>query len=178
MVQEYKKETVKLATANLKDSKAIILIDYKGITASEVEELRNRFRNAGVKYFVVKNTFLKIALNDLGITELDEYLVGPVAVAVSSLDEVSAARELVKFKKEITTDKEYLSFKIGLVNKQLMDSANLLELAKLPSKEVLLGQVLQGFNAPITGFVGVLQGIIRKFVYTIDAIKNKKEESN
>ena len=178
MIQEYKKKAVKIATANLKDSKAIILIDYKGINAGEVEELRNRFREAGVKYFVAKNTFLKIALNDLGITKLDEYLVGPVAVAASSLDEVSAARELMRFKKEVTTGKEYPSFKIGLVNDDIMDPANLSELAKLPSKEVLLAQVLQGFNAPMAGLVGVLQGIVRKFVYTVDAIKNKKEENN
>jgi len=178
MIQEYKKEAVKVATANLKDSKAIILIDYKGIDAGEVEELRNRFREAGVKYFVAKNTFLKIALNDLGITKLDEYLVGPVAVATSSLDEVSAARELMRFKNEITTGKEYPSFKIGLVNDDIMDPANLSELAKLPSKEVLLAQVLQGFNAPMVGLVGVLQGVIRKFVYTVDAIKDKKEENN
>ena len=178
MIQEYKKEAVKVATANLKDAKAIILIDYKGIDAGEVQELRNRFRNADVKYFVAKNTFLKIALNDLGITELDDYLVGPVAVAASSVDEVSAARELVKFKKDVTDGKEYPSFKVGFVNKQIMDASSLSELAKLPPKEVLLGQVLQGFNAPITGFVGVLQGIIRKFVFAVDAIKNKKEENN
>lgn len=178
MIQEYKKKAVEVATANLKDSKAIILIDYKGITASEVEKLRNRFRAAGVKYFVAKNTFLKIALNGLGITKFDEYLVGPVAVAVSSLDEVSAARELMKFKKEVTTGKEYPSFKIGLVNNNIMDSAGLLELAKLPSKEILLSQVLQGFNAPIAGFAEVLRAIIRKFEDGDDAIKDTKEENN
>ena len=176
MVKEYKKNAVRDITAKLKDSKAIIFIDYKGINTAEDTQLRNKMRESDVTYFVAKNTFIKIALNDLGITELDEYLVGPTAVATSVKDEVSAARELAKFKKDVMPDKDFPSFKIGLVNNKLMEAKQLEQLAKLPPKEVLLAQVLQGFNAPMTGLVGALQGIIRKFVYVVDAIKDQKEK--
>jgi large subunit ribosomal protein L10 len=176
MAQAYKIDEVKQIKERLENAKSIVLIDYKGINIEEVDELRNRMRNANVDYFVSKNTFIKIALNDLGITALDDSLIGPTAVALSLEDEVAPAREMAKFKKDITSDKDFPSFKIGYVAGELMDSEQLVKLSKLPSKEALISMVLQGFNAPISGFVGALSGIIRNFVYTIDAIAKQKTE--
>ncbi len=176
MPQPYKIEEVKKIKKRLENAKSIVLIDYKGINIEEVDELRNRMRNAGVDYFISKNTFIKIALNELGISELDSQLVGPTAIAVSINDEVAPARELMKFKKDLMKDKDFPVFKTGFVTGNVMDVPNLEQLAELPSKEVLLAMILQGFNAPISGFVGVLQGILRKFVYTIDAVAKKQEE--
>lgn len=178
MIQPYKIEEVKKLKAKLQDKKAIVLIDYKGINIEEVDELRNRMRKANVEYFVSKNTFLRIALNEIGITDLDQYLKGPTAIAACADDEVAPAREIAIFKKEVTKDKEFPSFKIGLINENLMDIEALQELAKLPGKEQLLSMVLQGFNAPITGFVGALNGILTKFVRTVDAIVEKQSEKN
>lgn len=178
MAQAYKVEEVKQLKKRLKDSKAIVLIDYKGINIEQVDELRNRMRNSEVDYFVSKNTFIKIALNELGITELDEYLKGPTAVATTSADEVAPARELAKFKKDLMKDFDFPYFKIGFINGSIMEPEDLDKLAKLPSKDQLLSMVLQGFNAPITGLVGALSGIIRNFVYVVDAIKTEKEEKN
>jgi large subunit ribosomal protein L10 len=175
MAQLYKIEEIKRIKERLENAKSIVLIDYKGINIEEVDELRNRMRNAHVDYFISKNTFIKIALNDLGIEVLNSNLVGPTAIAVSSDDEVAPARELVKFKKDIMTDKEFPNFKVGFVSGKLMNIDELEQLAKLPSKEALLSMVLQGFNAPISGLVGVLQGILRKFVYTVDAVAKKEE---
>ena len=101
MAQPYKQKKVQTITERLKDAKSIVVIDYKGIDIEEVSQLRNRMREADVDYFVSKNTFIKIALNDLGVTELDDKLVGPTAIAISKVDEVSPARELAKFKKEV-----------------------------------------------------------------------------
>ena len=175
MIQAYKQDAVKVIKDRLQNAKSIVLIDYKGINIEEVDELRNRMRNANVDYFISKNTFIKIALNELGIKEFDEHLKGPTAVAISKVDEVAAARELARFKKDIMTDKDFPNFKIGIVGKDLMDLVQLEKLADLPSKEVLLSMILQGFNAPITGFVGALSGILRKFIYAIDAIAKEKE---
>jgi len=175
MVQTYKTEAVKNIKDRLDDAKSIVLIDYKGINIEEVDELRNRMRNADVDYFISKNTFIKIALNELGIKEFDEHLSGPTAVAISKIDEVAAARELAKFKKDVMDDKDFPKFKIGLVGSDVMEVPQLEQLAKLPSKEVLLSMMLQGFNAPITGFVGALSGILRKFIYAIDTIAKEKE---
>ena len=116
MAQPYKIEEVKRIKERLDEAKSIVLVDYKGINIEEVDELRNRMRNAGVDYFVSKNSFIKIALNELGITELDKSLVGSTAVATSKGDEVAPARELSKFKKDLMKDKEFPSFKTGYVS--------------------------------------------------------------
>ena len=178
MTQPYKIEEVKRIKERLEEAKSIILVDYKGINIEEVDELRNRMRNASVDYFVSKNSFIKIALNELGITDLDESLVGSTAVAVSKGDEVAPARELSKFKLDLMKEKDFPTFKTGYVSGKLMQAAELEQLAKLPSKEALLSMVLQGFNAPMSGIVGALQGIIRKFVYAVDAVAKKQEENN
>lgn len=178
MVQAYKIDEVKKVKERLQNAKSIVLIDYKGINIEEVDELRNRMRNAEVDYFISKNTFIKLALNELGISELDSQLVGPTAIAATTIDEVAPARELAKFRKEIMEDKDFPNFKLGLVDGKVMEASELEQLAKLPSKEVLISMILQGFNAPVTGFVGVLNGILRKFVYAVDAIAKIQEEKN
>ena len=88
MVQVYKQDAVKVIKDRLDNAKSIVLIDYKGINIEEVDELRNRMRNADVDYFISKNTFIKIALNELGIKEFDEHLSSPTAIAISKVDEV------------------------------------------------------------------------------------------
>jgi large subunit ribosomal protein L10 len=176
MAQAYKIEEVKQLKARLEEAKAIVLVDYKGVNIEEVDELRNRFRDANVDYFVSKNTFIRIALNELGISDLDDILVGPTAVAVAKEDEVAPARELVKFKKEITKDKEFPSFKMGLISGDVFNPEQLVKLASLPGKDALISMVLQGFNAPMVGLVGVLQGVLRKFVYAVDAVAKEKTE--
>ena len=177
MVQQYKVDEVGQIKERLQKAKSIILLDYKGINIEEVDMLRNRMRNAEVDYFVSKNTFIKIALNDLGITSLDPYLKGPTAVAAADIDEVAPARELAGFIKEVMADKDFPAFKIGLISGEIMEPAQLKQLAELPSKDVLIAKMLAGFNAPITGFVGVLQGIIRKFLYAVDEIAKQKENN-
>jgi len=174
MAQAYKIEEVKQLRERLENAKSIVLIDYKGINIEEVNELRRRFREAKVDYFISKNTFIKIALNELGITALDNHLEGPTAVATSEIDEVAPAREFVNFVKDVMSGKEFPNFKVGLVSGDLFDDTQLKKLAELPGKEVLLSMVLQGFNAPMTGLVGVLQSILRKFVYTVDAVAKKE----
>ncbi|MBN1948449.1 MAG: 50S ribosomal protein L10 [Candidatus Cloacimonetes bacterium] len=174
MVQAYKIEEVQQIKSRLENAKAIVLVDYKGVNIEEVNELRNRLRNSRVDYFVSKNTFIKIALHDLGITELDDNLLGPTAVAISKQDEIAPARELVNFKKELLKDKSFPSLKVGLIGGNLMTPEQLLKISDLPGKQVLIAMVLQGMNAPLTGLVGVLQGIIRKFVYVVDSIAKKE----
>ncbi|MBN2460447.1 MAG: 50S ribosomal protein L10 [Candidatus Cloacimonetes bacterium] len=177
MVQSYKIDAVSNVKSRLENAKSIILVDYKGVNIEEVDELRTRMRNAGVDYFVSKNTFIKIALNELGIKELDDYLAGPTAVAVTRIDEVAPARELANFKKDVTQEKDYPSFKIGFVDGRLMDAQKLSILAELPGKEVLIAQILQSLNSPVAGFIGVLQGILRKLVLVVDAIAEKKAKN-
>ncbi|MCD4828747.1 MAG: 50S ribosomal protein L10 [Candidatus Cloacimonetes bacterium] len=177
MAQQYKKDSVANLKERLDGAKSIVLVDYKGINIAEVDELRNRLREAHVDYFISKNTFIKIALHDLGIETFDSHLVGPTAVAVSKEDEVAPARVIAKFIDDVMDKKEFPRFKCGLVDSTPMSDKELIELAKLPSREELLARMLAGFNSPITGFVGALSGIIRKFVYAVDAIAKQQEQN-
>lgn len=174
MVQAYKIDIVNDLKERLQDAKAIVLVDYKGINIEEVSQLRTRFRNDKVDYLVQKNTLVKIALNDLGITDLDDYLVGPTALAICKDDEIAPARIMVKFLKEIMEDKEFPKFKAGYVSGNVLNSTQMLALAKLPSREELLAKLLGSAQAPISRLLGVTQGIIRKFVYAVDAIAKNK----
>jgi large subunit ribosomal protein L10 len=177
MVQAYKIDIVKDLKERLQDAKAIVLVDYKGINIEEVNNLRRRFRAEKVDYLVQKNTLVKIALNDLGINELDEFLAGPTALAICKNDEVAPARIVTKFVKEVMEDKPFPKFKAGFVAGQILDSEQVNSLAKLPSREELLAKVLGSAQAPIVRMLGVTQGIIRKFVYAVDAVAKSKAES-
>ncbi|MDI3504096.1 MAG: large subunit ribosomal protein [Candidatus Cloacimonadota bacterium] len=178
MVQQYKLDIVKNLVARLRDAKAIVLVDYKGINIEQVNELRHRYRTDHVDYLVQKNTLLKIALHELGITELDEYLTGPTAVAISLDDEVSPARVLAKFKTEMMEDAGYPSFKVGYVAGHIVSPKELDALATLPSRDELLAQALGSMTAPLTGFMAVNHGIIRKFLYAVEAIKDKQADAS
>ena len=173
MVKHSKKDIVANLKERLEGAKAIVLVDYKGINVEQVNALRNNFRAAKVDYLVQKNTLLKIALNDLGITDLDAYLACPTAVAVCKTDEVAPARTVVKFVKEVMEEAPFPSFKAGYVSGHLFNATELAALAKLPSREELLAKVLGSATAPISNFVNLTQGIIRKFVYALDAIAKK-----
>ena len=177
-VKEYKIKNVETIKERLDGARAIVLVDYKGINVEEVNKLRNVLRTNKVDYFVSKNTWIKIALNQMGITSLDSYLVETTAVAVSKIDEVAPARVFKKFVETELEKKEICSFKVGLIGGDIYNATQLKQLAELPSKEELVAKVLYGFNAPITGLVGVLGGIVRKFVYAVDAIAKQKAEQN
>jgi len=174
MVQAYKLDIVRDLKERLQDAKAIVLVDYKGINITEVNQLRNRFRTEKVDYLVQKNTLVKIALHDLGITGLDEYLVGPTALAICKSDEVAPARVVIKFLKEVMDDKDFPKFKAGYVSGNMFDAAQMMTLAKLPSREELLAKLLGSAQAPISRLLSVTQGIIRKFVYAVDAVAKSK----
>jgi len=177
-IKEYKVKTVENIKQRLDDARAIVLVDYKGINVEEVNNLRNKLRAEKVDYFIAKNTWIKIALNQLNITDLDDFLKGPTAIAVSKQDEVAPARILKKFVETDLEKRDICSFKIGLVGKTLFNKQQLNQLAELPSKQELMAKVLYGLNAPIQGFVGVLSGIVRKFVLVVDAIAKQKAEQN
>lgn len=178
MPQKYKIDNVSNLTERFDGAKAIHLLDYKGINIAEVTELRRRLRAVGVDYFVAKNTLIQIALHSHGIQELDKWLCGPTAVAVCKTDEVATSKAIFKFKKEVMEEKAFPSFKIALIGGNLFDASQLEQLSKLPSREELIARLMGSMKAPITGVVGVMSGILRKFVYAVDAIAKKQAEQN
>jgi large subunit ribosomal protein L10 len=157
----------------LKTAKAMVLVDYKGISVEEINALRGKFREAGVEYVVLKNTLVRRAMDDAGITELDHLLVGPSAFAFGIKDEVGPAKVISEFIEQSKSDK--MTIKAGIVSGKVIDAAGVAALSKLPPKEVLIAKMMGSLNAPVTNFVGVLSATLRSLVYAVDAVRKQKE---
>ncbi|WP_101697129.1 50S ribosomal protein L10 [Clostridium minihomine] len=154
----------------LKSACAGVIVSYKGITVAEDTKLRKELRETGDTYRVVKNTLLSRALKDAGIEGLDPVLEGTTAIAYSNDDYVSSAKILSTFAEKSKT----FEIKAGFVDGGAVDAASVKELAELPSKEVLVAKALGGLNAPITGFVTVLNGTMKGLVVALNAIAEKQ----
>lgn len=159
----------------LTSAKGAVFTSYRGLTVAQDTKLRKALREAGVEYRVVKNTFTRIAANEAGIEGLDEYLEGTTALAVSTEDPVAPAKAISDFIKE--NKLEALEIKVGLLDGKVISLEEVKALADLPSREVLIAQVMAGMQSPITGFVNVLQGNIRNMVYVLEAIRQQKESA-
>ncbi len=169
-ILEQKKAIVAELAETLKTSCAGVLVDYKGITVADDTKLRKELREAGVEYFVVKNTLLSRAAKEAGVDGLDPVLEGTTALAVSKEDHIAAARILCKF----AEDHKFFKVKAGFIEGRVADTNEINELAKLPSKEVLIAKTLGGLNAPISGFVTVLNGTLKGLVVALNAIAEKQ----
>ena len=167
-------EIKKTVVADIKDkmsrAQSIVLVDYRGLTVEEVTDLRNQFRKAGVEYAVLKNTMLTLAARDLQIEGLEEHLKGPTAVAFGYEDPVAPAKIITEYAKK----NKKISVKCGLVDQKVIDVDGVTALAELPPKEVLIAKLMGSINAPISGFVGVLSGVLRSFVYAVEAVRKQK----
>lgn len=168
-ILEQKKQVVTELAEHLRAACTGVIVDYKGITVADDTKLRKQLREVG-DYKVVKNTLLKLALKEAGIEGLDSVLEGTTAIAISKDDYVGSAKVLSDFAEKSKTFK----IKAGFVDGNVIDEAGVKNLAKLPSKEVLVAQVLGGLNAPITGFVTVLNGTMKGLVVALNAIAEKQ----
>lgn len=169
-ILEQKKAIVSELAEKLKCACAGVIVDYKGINVADDTKLRRELREAGVDYFVVKNTLLSRAMKEAGI-EIDESVLnGTTALAVSKDDHVASARILCKF----ADDNSFFNIKAGFVEGKTISLNEVNDLAKLPSKEVLVAKALGGLNAPISGFVTVLNGTMKGLVVALNAIAEKQ----
>lgn len=165
-----KREVVDGISSKMKNAKAMVFADYRGLTVEQDTELRSALRKAGVDYKVVKNTLTRFAAKENGLEGLDTFLNGPTAMASSDSDPVAPAKVLSEYAKKF----EKLELKVGVVEGRVIDINGVKALAELPPREVLIARVLGGFNAPISGFVNVLNGNIRGLVVALQAIADQK----
>lgn len=169
---ELKKETVKTIAQKLKDAKGVYLTDFQGITVEQVNELRRTFDKDKVEYKVVKNSILHFALKEVFPDyDFDMALKGNTSVVFSFKDPVSPAKTINEFFKKYKNPKA----KRAIVEGKIFDQKSVEKLADIPSKEELMRNLVGSMQSPIYNFVYVLNGIISNFVYTVDAIKQKKE---
>lgn len=168
-----KKQIVEDLHERLKKASIVVLTDYKGLNVESLTKLRQQLREAGVEYKVVKNTFLRRASENTGAAAISDYYEGPSAIAFSDSDPVAPAKVLTKFAE--TNDK--LEIRVAALDGRVLNLDDLKALSKLPSREVLLSQVLSAMQAFPTNFVSVLSAVPRSLVNVVNAIKDKKEAS-
>ncbi|MGI6317075.1 MAG: 50S ribosomal protein L10 [Christensenellales bacterium] len=139
-------------------SQSAVLVNYIGLTVAEVTELRNQFRAAGVDFKVYKNTMIRRAAQELGYQGLDEHLNGPTAVAFSYEDPTAGAKIITEYIRKVRKT----NVKCGIVNGKYTDAQGVDTLSKIPSREVLLAQLMSVFNGPVRGFAVALKAIAEK----------------
>ena len=154
-------------------SNATIVAEYAGLSMAELTELRVKLRETDAQFKVLKNRVAKVAIKeDSPDTEaLMEHLSGPVGVVFVKGDAAATAKSVLEFAKE---KKEFFKVKAGIMDGQLVTTAELDAIASLPSKEVLLGQIVGSLVAPHKGIMGVLNAVPRQLVQVINAIKDTK----
>jgi len=170
-----KLEAKQIITEDLHDrfarSAIIVLTDYKGLDVTSINELRRKLREANIEYQVVKNTLLVRAAEDTEVALIKDHFKGPSAVAISYDDPVAPAKVLTQFAK----DNDKLEIKVGVLNGKVLDAQAIKALALLPSREVMLAQLLATLNAVPSSFVRVLAEVPRSMVNVLTAIKDQKE---
>ena len=159
---EAKKQVVEEIKAKIQASKSIVLADYNKLTVLEVTALRNKFKAANCEYKVYKNTLVRKAFNELGVTEFDNDLNGTTATVFCG-EETSGLKVLSDEVKANKALEEKLVVKSAYVDQAYVDKAGAAALAAIPAREVLLARM-----------VGSLQSSISKLVYVLDAIAKKQ----
>jgi large subunit ribosomal protein L10 len=143
-----------------------ILTDYRGLKTPEMNELRGKLREADVEYKVIKNSLARIAARNAGLEHLEGAFEGPLAVAFGYGEPTKTAKVIADF---INISKSTLVIKSGFLADRVLSTAEVEALAKLPSREVLLSQVVGGMKSPIYGLVNVLAGPIRGMMGVLQA---------
>jgi large subunit ribosomal protein L10 len=152
-------------------TQAAILTDYRGLSVAELTDLRKKLRVVDAEFRVVKNTlFKRAAEGQMPVAEMETYLAGPTAIGFAKSDPVGTAKVILDFIRE----HKAISLKAGVMEGQVLDPSQVEALSKIPSREVLISQMLGSLNSPIAGLVGTLNGILSNFVFTLQAIADKQ----
>lgn len=166
-----KEELVERLAKQLADSDISFLVDYKGLTVSQVTELRAKIREAGAQMEVVKNTLMRRAAKGTGTEVLSDLFKGPNAIIISKDDPVAPAKVISDFLKT----NEKLQLKGASLEGKLLSEEDIKQLAEMPSKEELLTKLVCTLNAVPTNFVNVLAGVPRSFLNVLNAVKDQKD---
>ena len=172
MNREEKVSVVEELSDKFAKASIAVVSDYRGLTVSEFEQLRIALKKCDSEVKVAKNTLLRKATQSTSFAPLSDHFKGTTAVALSYGDPVSPAKVIVEFAK----GHEKLSIRIAVLDGKVLSLADLTALSTLPSKDVLLGQLLSVMQAVPTSFVRLLNAIPQKLVYAMQAIKEKKEQ--
>lgn len=171
MATQKKIDTVKELKDKVAKAKSLVFSDYRGLTVAQTQELKKKLKTEKGELVVTKNTLMLRSLSEAGLPLPESKLLeGPTATLFAYEDEAAPLKALVAFAKTAGLP----SIKAGIVEKMIMTKEMVEQFSKLPGKDVLRAKVVGTLNAPVYGLVTVLQGNINKLVYTLDAIRNSK----
>ena len=173
MPSEAKVKTIDELRTRFDGVRSAILTEYRGLTVEQLAQLRRELRGVSAEYKVLKNRLAKIAVQGSPLDGLTPYMKGPAAVALTRKDPVAMAKALQAFQKQ----NPELNITAGCVEGRIIHATDVKALADLPTREVLLGQVVGTFQAPLANLVQTLEGILRSFVSILDQLRAKREAS-
>jgi len=167
-----KQATINDIAAELDRIQGAIVTDYRGLTVEQITNLRRRLRPVGARYQVVKNTLLKIAMQEKGLPDLGNMLEGPSAVLFAEGDPVEATKILAQFVKELRKDMPQV--KGGFLGQRMMTPADVANLATLPPREQILANFLGTIQTPVSNVVNTLGAVLQNLVGTVEAYHTKQ----
>jgi len=154
------------------ENEGIIFTDHSGLKAQDAVDIRDKLVEADAYLKIIKNTLGLIAARDVfSDIDLEEIFSGPTSIVVAEKDIISTAKIIKEFSKELKA----LKIKAGILDSKFIDADSIGKMADLPSREVLLTQIVTAMQAPISGLVNTLSGITRNLVMVLDAVRSKKE---
>jgi large subunit ribosomal protein L10 len=173
ITREQKEEMISAYVEQLRDSEAIIVTGYRGMSVSDLQQLRAQIRGADGNFAVVKNTLASRALAEVGLPTLEEMLTGPIGIGFCHHNVPGVAKAITDFAKK----NELVAIRGGLMGNRIIDESAVKSLAELPSIEVLRAQLLGLINAPSSRLVGVVAGGVRQLVNVVNAYAEKEQET-
>jgi len=171
--REAKAVIIDAVSAQVAKAQAIVVAEYRGLDVARITELRRKAREAGVYLRVLKNTLVRRAVSGTPFEKLNDHMVGPLIYGISS-DPVAAAKVMNDFAKT----NEALVIKCGALPNSLVDANGIKALASLPSREELLAKLLGTMQAPMTTLVQTLNAVPSKFVRTVAALRDQREQAS
>ena len=157
-ILEQKKQIVADLAESIKNSAAGVLVNYQGITVENDTKMRKALREAGVKYVVMKNSLTGRACEEVGMGDMKQYLTGMTALAIGTDDAIAPAKVLKEYAEKI----ESFEILAGYLDGAVVDKDTVLQLADIPSKEVLIAKLLGSIKSPLYGLAYALQAVVDK----------------
>ncbi|UCB52403.1 MAG: 50S ribosomal protein L10 [Candidatus Zixiibacteriota bacterium] len=173
MLKIEKKKTVDELREKFSLTTSLFLTDFRGLNVDQMTDLRRDLKEKKAEYRITKNTLIRLAAKEGRFEGILDYLEGPTGLVFSFEDPVSPAKVLYEIYRKIEKPK----IKIIWMEGKLLRESQLKSLATLPSKEVILTQIVVGLNSPVATLVGTLQGVMRNLVGVLDAVREERSKA-
>jgi large subunit ribosomal protein L10 len=168
-IQPYKTEGIQKIKKLIESSQDVIFTDFRGLNVSQITELRRSLKEKEAEYRVVKNSYARLAMSELGFPFEEDFLLDPTALALAKADIGPITKVLFDFTKDST-----LRIKGGLVDGRVVSPAEVEAISKLPGRNELYAKLMGTMNAPLTNLVYAMNGIVTKLVRTVQAVADSK----